>query len=187
MSNGGSRKPSDIAPGEEAKIVLKVPESVPIGDGRSVLIARLKLKQIMLNVPVFLSALSGLTKAKGEDKGEGDKASQGYAFLGALVGASWDPTVQMLVLCTKIKEKDGTEVPTSVEFYEEMDAEPMLKVLHEFVRLHKRVAETFFGVLEEAGFPVQALRAWLDSLKTLMTSLGEDTDSRKSGSSASKS
>jgi len=177
MAAGGSLKPSDGSADSEARVVLRVPECVPLRDGRIAEVSRLKLRQIIQHAGTFVSALAGLTAATKTKAEETDKAASGYAFIGSLVVAIWDPLVAMLELATNLTEAD----------YDDMDAEDMLNIVEVFVRIHQGVAKAFFGVLEAAGMPVAALKAWFDSLKQLMSSLGEDTGSTKSESSTLKS
>lgn len=170
MSNGGSSKPADIKPGEEAKIILRVPAVIDLSDNTKVTVRTLNLREIFQHAPSFLVAVSGLIGEKEKaDATDEEKSKGGFLFMGKLLSASWEPTVEMLVLVTD----------RSAEQYEVMDPADMLKIIRIFIRRHKRVAETFFAVLEEAGFPVSALRTWLDSFKTLMSSLAEDTASKK--------
>lgn len=173
MSNGGSQKPADIQPGEEAKILLRVPEIVDLSDGSKVTVRRMKLREIMQNAPAFVSALASLSSQsteEGEVDTDAERSGRGYKFLGSMLASTWDPLLKMLELATDRTAAD----------YDDMDAEDMLAVVRVFIKLHKRVASAFFGVLEEAGFPVAALKAWFASLRALMTSLEVGTDSKKS-------
>ena len=148
MIDRGSQEKPDIklSPTEEMATVLRVPTNITLSDGRTIKMRKLKITELLEFSEELIVVFRTLVKTR-QAMGTTKKQQAGF-FMAQMVRALW-PTLAGVIQRVIVAEP-AYDV-------KEADADDALLILARFVKLHERVKQAFFELME-AFVPEVAVR-----------------------------